>query len=147
MRVELSQLGPKARAQIARKLEEQNPEAKAMRELLTGRQKRGKYGAVRTWADGVPFDSGWEAEYYGRLKLLLRAGGIAGFLYHGKFILVEGEGPDHRAVTYEPDFVVLNNDHTYRIVDTKGMETAQFKDKMKMMRGKFPKVEVKLERR
>ena len=45
---------------------------------------------------------------------------------------------------YEPDFVILHPDGHYEIVDTKGMETKQFKDKMKIAREKYPGLQIHL---
>lgn len=109
--------------------------------------KRNKYGAKKTWVDGICFDSQKEAKYYGNLKLLCRAGALAGFLYHGKMVCTEGTDKDNRAVLYETDFVLLNPDGTYKIVDTKsdGTITQVFKNKMKSLREKYPDVEVHIE--
>lgn len=143
------QMSPAMRRQLERKLMEQHPEARAMRDMLTGvkGEKPTKYRAVKTWADGFPFDSRLEADYYQRLKLLVRAGALDGFLFHGKMLLVSGTGPEHRGVAYETDFVLLKPDGTYEIVDTKGVETPEFKQKMKLVRERYPGVTVTLERR
>lgn len=106
-------------------------------------ERRNKYNAVKTWTDGICFDSAKEAAYYGGLKLRVLAGDIAGFLYHGKMICAEGAGKEHRALLYEPDFVVIHNDGTCDIIDTKGFETDTFKAKMKSIRARYPRTEIK----
>ena len=91
------------------------------------------------------FDSIKEANFFDMLRLRHRAGQISGYLFHGKLVLAEGDGQDQRAMCYEPDFIVLYPDGHYEIIDTKGMETKQFKDKMKILREKYPQVKIKLE--
>ena len=109
--------------------------------------KKNKYGAKKTWVDGICFDSQKEAQYYQRLKLLVKAGGLAGYLVHGKMVCTEGTDKDNKATMYEPDFVLLFPDGTYRIVDTKSEATITpvFKLKMKALREKFPQVNVEIE--
>lgn len=104
-------------------------------------QKRNKYNARRVTVDGISFDSRKEADYYSALKLQLRAGLIKGFCRQPRFPLTENS---LRAVEYVSDFIVFNNDGTADIVDVKGMETDVFRLKMKQMRERFPKLEVKL---
>ena len=41
--------------------------------------KKAKYGNKHTWVDGLCFDSQMEADRYGQLKMLQRAGTIKGF--------------------------------------------------------------------
>ena len=104
-------------------------------------QKRNKYNARRVTVDGISFDSRKEADYYSALKLQLRAGLIKGFCRQPRFPLTENS---LRAVEYVSDFIVFNNDGTADIIDVKGMETDVFRLKMKQMRERFPKLEVKL---
>lgn len=130
MRIDIDKLSPSAQQQIAEKSKKR------------GRPRKNKYHAIKTWAYGVCFDSKKESKYYADCKRMKDAGELAGFLFHGKFVLVEGDDKDHRAITYQPDFILLHNDGTYEIVDTKSdaTETASFRDKMKIMYERFPKV-------
>lgn len=107
--------------------------------------KRSKYGAVKTWRDGICFDSVKEADYYEKCKLLHHAGELDGYLYHGKMVCAAGTDKDHRAVLYEPDFILLLPDGTYRIVDTKGVKTDEFRLKEKMLREKVPNVVIEID--
>lgn len=109
--------------------------------------KRNKYGAKKTWVDGICFDSQKEAGFYSQLKVLHRAGAIDGFLYHGKMVCTEGTDKDNRATLYETDFVLLYPDGTYKIVDTKSVATVTgtFKLKMKSLREKYPRIKVHIE--
>lgn len=114
--------------------------------LLPQKQpKQNKYKAQKTWRWGLCFDSIKEANFFDMLRLRHRAGQISGYLFHGKLVLAEGDGQDQRAMCYEPDFIVLYPDGHYEIIDTKGMQTKQFKDKMKIAREKYPQVAIALE--
>jgi len=120
--------------------------AKTGKSNLNKPPKRGnKYHAHKTWVDGICFDSRKEAEYYARLKLLNRAEAIAGFLYHGAIVVSEGSGADSRATLYYPDFVILKNDGCYDLIDTKGVKTDVFKLKIKAIKSRYPKIEIKTE--
>lgn len=108
-------------------------------------KKKSKYNAKKTWIDGICFDSKAEANYYAMTKMLVRAGELHGFLYHGKIVCTEGEKSDHRAVLYEPDFILFKPDGTYEIIDVKGMETPVFKNKIKSIYEKYPQIKIKIE--
>lgn len=105
-------------------------------------KRKSKYNARKTTVDGIKFDSAKEAEFYGSLKLLLRAGAIKGFCRQARFSLLQGD----ENTEYVADFVIFNNDGTCRIVDVKGVETDVFKLKMKMFKAQFPQLEVEIEK-
>ena len=74
----------------------------------------------------------------------MQAGEIAGFLWQGVLVLVEGgNSKKESAVTYRPDVVVLNNDGTYEIREVKGKRTKDYNIKRKIIRNKYPKVKFK----
>ena len=83
-------------------------------------QKRSKYGNRRTEYAGKIFDSAPEAEYYKALEMLQRAGEIRGFAWQQTFLLPGG-------VKYIADFVRLNNDGTYTVLDAKSEATRKDK--------------------
>lgn len=87
---------------------------------------RHKYGAVRTETDGIKFASKKEARYYSALKLRVAAGEVLFFLRQVPFHLPGG-------VRYVVDFQEFHSDGTVRFVDVKGMETASFKAKKRMV--------------
>jgi hypothetical protein len=105
--------------------------------------KKAKYNNNHVWVDGICFDSGQEAEYYGSLKLLMRAGAIKGFCRQPQFILVEGN-EKNRAITYSADFIVFHNNGSYEIIDTKGFESEQWKRTLKQFKLKYPGLELKI---
>lgn len=108
------------------------------------KRKRSKYNAKKISVDGITFDSQMEANYYCRLKLMLRAGAIDGFCRQARFVITEGKNGE-KGVEYVTDFVVFYPDKTYRIVDVKGMKTEVFKLKVKSFREKYPKLKIELE--
>lgn len=134
MRIEnLSSLPPELQAKISAQINSASGE------------KKSKYRSKKVWVDGICFDSQKEADKYLELKVAARCRQIDGFLYHGNVILAEGFDKEHRALTYETDFVVLKPDGTYEIIDTKGYETQVFKNKMKVCKAKYPRLEIKKE--
>lgn len=105
--------------------------------------KEQKYNNNGTWYDGLYFRSQLELKRYCQLKLLFNAKEITGFVCQPEFILQEGN-EKNRAITYKADFLVLNNDGTYEVEDTKGMETEQWKRTYKMFKLRYPKLELKI---
>jgi len=102
---------------------------------------RSKYGAIRTEVDGLTFDSRKEAHRYAELKLLEIAGKIEGFTMQPEFLLQEGykrkDGKKIRKLTYVADFKVWYPDGRIEIEDVKGVETAVFKIKRKLLEAKY----------
>jgi hypothetical protein len=109
-------------------------------------EKKAKYGNHKVIVDGIGFDSQFEADKYSELKLSLRMGMIAGFCRQPEFILLEGLGLTKPEI-YKADFIVFNLDGTAEVIDTKGFETEVFKIKHKQFKAKFPRLELKVERR
>ena len=107
--------------------------------------KPNKYHSERVWMDGFCFDSMAEANFYCRLKMLLRAGAITGFCRQPRFIVTESPVNGKRGSEYRPDLLVFYPDGHSRIVDVKGVLTPVFKLKLKMMREKYPKIKIELE--
>lgn len=105
--------------------------------------KKSKYHSSHVRVDGICFDSQKEANYYGSLKLLQRAGAIKGFCRQPSFVLVEGN-ENERAITYSADFIVFHQDGTVEIVDTKGYEPEQWTRTYKMFKIKYPELELKV---
>lgn len=100
------------------------------KEYQKKRNKRSKYGAVKTSVDGHTFDSKKEAEFYYNLKLRLQAKEIKGFCLQPTFILATG-------LSYKADFIVFNNDGTTEIIDIKGFKTKEYITKKKVFEDKF----------
>lgn len=96
-----------------------------------------KYSAVRTEVDGIKFASKKEARYYLKLKLLKQTGEIILFLRQVPFYLPGG-------VRYVCDFQEFRADGTVHFIDVKGMETATFKAKKKMVEQLYAPVKIEM---
>lgn len=103
-----------------------------------------KYKNTTLWYDGLYFQSQKELDDYLDQKRLLIAGEIAGFLWQGVLVLVEGgDSKKEPAVTYRPDIVVFHNDGTYEIREDKGKKTPAYKIKETIIHQKFPNIAFK----
>jgi len=86
-----------------------------------GRESRpNKYHNKPTTRGNLKFQSQHEAEVYDVVLIRLRAGEIRGFIMQHPFILPGG-------VKYIADFVILNNDMTYSVLDAKSEATRRDK--------------------
>ena len=119
-------------------------EAKKLGVKIPEQKRKSKYNARKVRVDGIVFDSQAEANYYCRLKLLLRAGKIDGFCRQARFVITEGRDGE-KGTEYVTDFIVFYPDGKYRIVDVKGVKTDVFRLKVKCMREKYPKLKIELE--
>lgn len=113
------------------------------KEVVRPKEKVQKYRNKGNWYDGVFFRSQLECKRYCQLKLLFYADEIAGFVLQPQFILQEGN-ENNRAITYSADFLILNNDGTYTVEDTKGFESATWKRTYKQFKLRYPKIDLKV---
>ena len=89
-----------------------------------------KYKNVKTEIDGITFDSIKEAKRYQELKLLVRAGIIKVLVLQKPFpIVVNGV----KICTYKCDFSYYGQDGRETVEDVKGVRTAVFSIKAKLM--------------
>lgn len=107
-------------------------------------EKPNKYRSKACKIDGITFQSTAEANYYYKLRMLVKAKKIAGFCRQPRFVITEGDN-NTRCVEYVADFIEFHNDGTYRIVDVKGIQTPVFKLKMKSLHEKYPTIKINLE--
>lgn len=99
--------------------------------LAAQKLRRSKYNATATVIDGLRFDSKAEARRYGELTLLARAGEIRHLKIHPQYRLeVNGE---HICV-YEADFSYQDSRGTLHVEDVKGVRTALFLLKKKLLK-------------
>lgn len=96
-----------------------------------GTTKRSKYGAEPTEVDGIRFDSKAEARYYQQLKLRVQNGEVRYFLRQVPFHLPGG-------VRYVVDFMEVHVDGSVHWVDVKGIETAMFRTKKRLVESLYP---------
>lgn len=94
-----------------------------------------KYHAKKTVVDGIEFDSAKEAKRYTRLRDMEDAGEIQDLRLQVPFELLpsfECDGVKYRGMKYIADFVYYRDGE--RVVeDCKGMKTAEYKLKKKLM--------------
>lgn len=94
--------------------------------------KRSKYGARKTTVDGIVFHSAREANRYGELLLLQKAGKIFDLALQPKFVfVVNGE----RIGTYTADFCYVDTVSGRGVVeDVKGVKTQQYRLRKKLLK-------------
>jgi hypothetical protein len=108
--------------------------------------KPSKMRNVKTVVDGITFDSKLEADYYCRLKLLIRTGEVLGFTRQPKFLLTDTlrkNGVTFKKMYYIADFLVDYTDGRTEIVDCKGRLTQLYKNKRKVFEEKYPHLTIK----
>lgn len=110
-----------------------------------------KYHNTKTVADGIKFDSKLEAERYGQLKILERAGVIRALELQPSFDLLPSfrkNGKTWRKTVYKADFrYILAKDDRIIIEDVKGSTaviTDVFRLKQKMFEYKYPEYTISI---
>ena len=102
-----------------------------------------KYNAKKTVIDGITFASRLEGERFKQLKLLQQAGEIEGLSLQDEFQIARGwinpeTGEKIKSAFYVADFTYFDNRTKRWIVeDTKGMETADFRLKWKLVQSQY----------
>ena len=102
--------------------------------IAKGSQKTSKYKSVITEVDGIKFDSKKEAEYYGFLKIRVKAKELLDFKRQVRYKL---EVNGILITTYVADFVEIRPDQTQRVVDVKSEFTEllpMYRIKKKLMK-------------
>lgn len=89
-----------------------------------------KYKNKPKYVDGIFFQSSWEAECFGKVKLMKKAGEILDFTRQTPIPLEETD--------YLADFVLIHKNGTVEVVDAKGIETGVFKIKWKQCIKTYP---------
>lgn len=104
-----------------------------------------KYNNKKPVLDGIKFDSIMEMEYYVYLKHKKKRKEIKDFELQPKFVLVDKfkrNGKTIRAITYTPDFKIINLDDSVKYVDTKGFATEISKLKKKLFHYVYPNIDL-----
>lgn len=138
MGIDITRLSQSAQRQVLRKL----------REAANQKEKKTKYGNVKTTVDGIKFDSKKEAQRYRELVLEQKSGTIRNLRLQHVFTLQEPyttpEGERIRGIRYIADFTYeepLQDGVTWLFVvedvKSKATRTAQYKLKKKLMREKL----------
>lgn len=102
------------------------------------KRKTNKYGARKTTFMGITFDSKWEAERWGELTAMEKAGYIVDLERQVSYNLVVN---DQKICKYVADFRYNKVDDYGNlelvVEDAKGVETQEFKLKKKLMKALF----------
>lgn len=95
--------------------------------------RKAKYGNKKVVIDGIKFDSKREAQRYGALQLMLKAGLISNLRLQVPYqITVNGK----KVCRYVADFVYSENGKEV-VEDVKGMKTPVYNLKKKLMEAVF----------
>lgn len=90
-----------------------------------------KWGrAKKTQVNGKSYDSKFEASYARDLRLRLKAGEIKAWESHVRIPLIVKQ---FHVSDYYVDFLIYHNDNTIEYVETKGLKTAVFALKWKIL--------------
>ena len=105
-----------------------------------------KYGNTKKVIDGVRFDSKAEATRYQRLKFLQETGKIRDLQLQPVFILQPAfkyQGRTIQAIKYIADFQ-YEADGKIVVEDVKGVQTAEFRLKMKLLLHQYPDIDFRI---
>lgn len=103
-----------------------------------------KYRNKKTVVDNIVFDSKLEAERYGILKLLEKAGEIKDLEMQVEFVLIPPfthNGKKYRKATYKADFVYTDKEGKQIVEDTKGFVTKEYALKKKLLLFRYPDID------
>ena len=97
-----------------------------------------KYGNIRTEVDGITFASRKEANRYGELKLMEKAGEIKDLKLQRVYTLISAQRDENGKVIEQPlkyiaDFVYKDREGRTVVEDAKGLKTDVYKIKRKLM--------------
>lgn len=96
------------------------------------KKKRNKYNNKKKEVDGILFDSEKEAEYYGKLKILLKAGEIGLLERQVPYELNPGGSYSYK---YIADFVFIDaKTGEKNVIDVKGYRTKEYVRKRRLMK-------------
>ena len=93
---------------------------------------KNKYFAKKTTVGGMKYDSKGEANRHQELKIMERVGDITQLQHQVKFEIIPKIGKQ-RAANYIADFVYYDKNGVKIVEDFKGMSTAEYKLKKKLM--------------
>jgi len=114
-----------------------SPASKGKKAVASKNEKRGKFGNIKV-ADpdgGRSYDSKLEAKHGKEYKQMHKDGKIAAIARQVPFNIGAG-------VNYIPDFLIIHLDGSLEAVDSKGIETSEFKIKAKFFREKYPTIKL-----
>lgn len=101
------------------------------------KEKKNKFGAIKTTVDGIVFDSKLESERYKELKYLEKSGEISGLQRQVEFVLIP-KSEYGRTISYVADFT-YTQDGKFIVEDTKSKatKTAVYRLKKRLVAEKY----------
>ena len=111
--------------------------------MVVRRSTHSKYRAVRTAYNGATYDSAAEAAFAQQLDWRQAAGEVVCWTRGTPLVLVEAARARDR-VRYIPDFEVTPAGGNPYLVDVKGVETPVWRLKMKILRARYPALQLRL---
>ena len=114
-----------------------SPAPKGKKAVAPKKEKRGKFGNIKVKDPdgGRTYDSKLEAKHGKEYKQMHKDGKIAAIARQVPFNIGAG-------VNYIPDFLIVHLDGSLEAVDSKGIETSEFKIKAKFFREKYPTIKL-----
>lgn len=94
-----------------------------------------KFNARKTWYDGFKFDSKFEASVAQELDLRVKAGEILGYDKQFKVEMwaYDANGKPAMKKTHKIDFRLHEVDGSFTLLEAKGVETPDYKDRRKWL--------------
>lgn len=94
-----------------------------------------KYGAKKTEFNGYKYDSKFEASVAADLELRKKSGDIKDYenQYKVEVWCYRENGLPAFKVTHKVDFRIFHNDHSYELLEAKGVETPDYKWRRKFL--------------
>lgn len=105
-----------------------------------------KYGNTKKVIDGIRFDSKAEASRYQQLKFMQNSGQISNLQLQPVFVLqpaFKHQGRTIQAIKYIADFQ-YEADGKIVVEDVKGVQTAEFRLKMKLLLHHYPDINFRI---
>ena len=104
-------------------------------ELIAATNKTNKYGARKTEYKGQRYDSKFEAETAHSLEVRKMAGDIKDYetQYKIEAWAYDKDGNKAIQVKHKVDFRILHNDGSYELIESKGVETDDYKWRRKFL--------------
>lgn len=97
--------------------------------------KANKYGAKKTEYNGYKYDSKFEASVAQDLDLRVKAKDIKGYdrQYKVEMWAYDKNGKPAMKKTHKVDFRIHHNDGSYELLEAKGVETSDYKDRRRWL--------------
>lgn len=124
-----------------------SPAPKGKKAVAPKKEKRGKFGNIKV-ADpegGPDYDSMLEAKHGAEYVQMVKLGVIRKMTRQVKF-LVERYEFSKKDIHYVADFLIDHLDGSQEVVDSKGIQTKEFKRKAKWFKAMYPNIKLTIRR-